>query len=273
MHPLVRGVGGVVNGALSTGRMVAERASVAFVGWHDVTPGARFLATPFDDFRRHLDVIAATGRPVLAFDDAIDRLRDGRLAGPAVVLTFDDGYAGVAELAWPELVARGWPATLYVCPGKLAPGSTFPWDAEPARLLTASEVVDVAAQGLDIGSHTMTHRWLPSLPRHEVDAELRDSKAALDALLGRPVTGLAYPMGGWTPAVARAAEAAGYRYAVTVDRGRERRADRPYAVRRAFAPDGARDFERVLAGAYTFLRPLDRHRTRNGPLTQLPHAP
>jgi peptidoglycan/xylan/chitin deacetylase (PgdA/CDA1 family) len=265
MHPIVRGVGGVIHGALSTGRVMLKHPSLAVVGWHDVTPNARFLATPFDDFRRHLDVVEATGYPVLAMDDALDRLRDGRLVGPAVVLTFDDGYAGVAEHAWPELLARGWPATLYACSGKLASGSAFPWDLERAPLLTAAEVAAVAREGLGIGSHTVSHRWLPGLAPDEVESELRDSKAALETLLGQPVTGLAYPMGGWTPAIARAARTAGYRYAVTVDRGRERRADRPYAVRRAFAPDHARDFERVLEGAYTFLRPLDRHRARNGP--------
>jgi peptidoglycan/xylan/chitin deacetylase (PgdA/CDA1 family) len=265
VNPIVRGVGGVLHGAISTGRVVLQRPSLAVVGWHDVTPRARFLATPFDDFRRHLDVIAATGYPVLAFDDALDRLRDERLVGPAVVLTFDDGYAGVAEHAWPELVARGWPATLYVCSGKLAAGATFPWDVEPAPLMTAAEVVAAARSGLDIGSHTVSHRWLPGLPPAEVETELRESKASLETLLGRPVTGLAYPMGGWTPAVAQAADAAGYRYAVTVDRGRERRAGRPVAVRRAFAPDDARDFARVLEGAYTFLRPLDRRRARHGP--------
>lgn len=265
MHAIVRGVGGVIHGALSTGRIRPDRPSLAVVGWHDVTPKARFLATPFDDFRRHLDVIEATGYPVLAVDDALDRLRAGRLVGPAVVLTFDDGYAGVAEHAWPELVARGWPATLYVCSGKLAPGATFPWDREPAPLLTAAEVADVARAGLGIGSHTVSHRWLPGLSPDEVERELRESKASLETVVAKPVTGLAYPMGGWTPAIARAAETAGYRYAVTVDRGRERRADRPYAVRRAFAPDHAKDFEWVLSGAYTFLRPLDRHRARNGP--------
>jgi peptidoglycan/xylan/chitin deacetylase (PgdA/CDA1 family) len=265
MNPIVRGMGGVIHGALSTGRAMLKHPSLAVVGWHDVTPGPRFLATPFDDFRRHLDVIEATGYPVLAFDDALDRLRDGRLAGPAVVLTFDDGYAGVVEHAWPELVARGWPATLYVCSGKLAAGATFPWDGEPAPVLTAAEVVAAAGTGLDIGSHTVDHRWLPGLPPAAIETELRESKAALEALLAKPVTGLAYPMGGWTPAIARAAEAAGYRYAVTVDRGRERRANRPYAVRRAFAPDHARDFEWTLEGAYTFLRPLDRRRARTAP--------
>lgn len=264
MHPIVRGAGAVLDRALT---VAPRRAALAVVGWHEVAKTAAFLATPFDDFRRHLDAIAASGYPVLGFDDALSRLRSGALDGPAVVLTFDDGYAGVAELAWPELVSRGWPATLYVCSGKLSAGASYSWDPEGARLLTASDVVDVARAGLDIGSHSVTHRWLPHLGLDELDVELRDSKAALESLLGRTVTGFAYPMGGWTPPIARRVAAAGYSYAVTVDRGREARSGvaAAYAVRRAFAPDDVTDFARVLSGAYTFLRPLDRYRTRNGP--------
>src|SRR3712207_6816361 len=100
MHPIVRGLGAVLDGGLTR---VPARPSLAVVGWHEVAKTAAFLATPFDDFRRHLDAVEATGHPVLPFDTALARLRDGTLDSPAVVLTFDDGYAGVAELAWPEL--------------------------------------------------------------------------------------------------------------------------------------------------------------------------
>ena len=266
MNPAVVAAGRLAETALAVrDRALGPRGGLLLVGWHAVARTGSGLVTPFDEFRRHLDAIGEWG-PVVS-------LRDG-LARPdrrAVALTFDDGYAGVAELAWPELTARGWPATLFAVSGYLDGGRTFPWDdptAATARLLTADELAAVAAAGLDVGSHTVTHRWLPHLDAATVAAEVRESKAALEALLGRPVTSFAYPMGGWNAAVRDAVRAAGYDCAVTVDRGRNTARTDRWALRRAFAPPDPADLRRILAGAYTFLRPLDSWRTRNGPAWQ-----
>jgi peptidoglycan/xylan/chitin deacetylase (PgdA/CDA1 family) len=264
MNPAVTVVGRAAQAALrARDRALGPRAGLTLVGWHAIAKTGDGLVTPFDEFRRHLDAIAAWGAPVVPLDAPVgDR---------AVALTFDDGYAGVAELAWPELKERGWPATLFAVSGYLDGGRTFPWDdpsAASARLLTAGELRDVAADGLDIGSHTVTHRWLPHLDAATVRAECRDSKAALEDLLQRPVTSFAYPMGGWDARVRLAVVDAGYARAVTVDRGRNTPRTDPYALRRAFAPPSPGDLTRIMDGAYTFLRPLDAWRTRNGPAWQ-----
>lgn len=266
VNPAVTAAGRAAAAALAArDRVLGPRRGLTLVGWHAVARDGDGLVTTFDDFRRHLDAIGAWG-PVTSLDDGVAN-PDRR----AVALTFDDGYAGVAELAWPELKARGWPATLFAVSGYLDGGRTFPWDdpsAATARLLTADELRSVADDGLDVGSHTVTHRWLPHLDAATVGAELRDSKAALAGLLGREVTSFAYPMGGWDRRVRDAVAAAGYACAVTVDRGRNVRGTDRYALRRAFAPPSPEDLRRILDGAYTFLRPLDRWRTRNGPAWQ-----
>lgn len=261
MHPAVVAAGRAATVALrARDRALGPRGGLTLVGWHAIAKDGDGLVTTFDDFRRHLDAIAAWG-PVVPLGTPPG---DGR----AVALTFDDGYAGVAELAWPELKSRGWPATLFAVSGYLDGGKTFPWDdpsAATARLLTATELKDVADDGLAIGSHTVTHRWLPHLDAATVRAECRDSKVALEDLLQRTVTAFAYPMGGWNAPVRHAVAATGYDLAVTVDRGRNTARTDRYALRRAFAPPSTDDLTRILDGAYTFLRPLDAWRTRNGP--------
>jgi peptidoglycan/xylan/chitin deacetylase (PgdA/CDA1 family) len=245
-------------------RRTSERP-LAVVGWHrvDALPGG--LSTTPDEFRRHLDLL--DGWHVLALDDAVRRLCDRTLPERAVVLTFDDGYASVADVAWPLLRERGWPATLYAVSGYLSGGKRFPWDADDsAPLLSAAALKDLHADGMAVGSHTVTHRWLPHLTAAEVRSEVTDSKHALEDLLGTPVPSFSYPMGGWNDAVVAAVKAAGYETAVTVDRGRIRpKRLRPLRINRAFAPRDVADLRRTLAGAYTFLRPLDRWRIRNGP--------
>src|SRR5712692_9020835 len=51
------------------------------------------------------------------------------LAERAVVLTFDDGFDNFARVAFPELQARGWTATVFLPAGKV--GGTNDWDGHP----------------------------------------------------------------------------------------------------------------------------------------------
>jgi peptidoglycan/xylan/chitin deacetylase (PgdA/CDA1 family) len=66
------------------------------------------------DFRRRLDLLQQCGAHVLPLGEALRRLHDGDLPPRSVSLTFDDGTADFASLAWPELKARNLPATVYV---------------------------------------------------------------------------------------------------------------------------------------------------------------
>ena len=85
--------------------------------------------------------------------------------------------------------------------------------------MTRGQLEEAAQSGLDIGSHTVSHPWLPRQDPGRLDRELADSRAALEDLLHRPIDSVAYPAGGWNAEVRDAAAAAGYRTGITVDRG------------------------------------------------------
>jgi peptidoglycan/xylan/chitin deacetylase (PgdA/CDA1 family) len=265
----VNRVGGLVAApaAALVGRLCAA-GRLTLVGWHRIGRGSG-LSTSYDDFRRHLDTLADWGAQVLPLDEAVDRLAAGDLPHRAVALTFDDGYASVLDVAWPELHRRGLPATLFAVSGYLDGRGRFPWDhaasAADARLADAAALRDAADAGLDIGSHTVTHRWLPALDPADVERELKQSRHDLEDVLGRRVASFAYPMGGWNGEVRQLVDAAGYRLAVTVDRGRNRATADPLALRRAFAFDRAVDFRRQLDGAFDWMRPLERWRSARPP--------
>lgn len=64
------------------------------------------------------------------------------------------------------------------------------------RVLSADEIVRLAEDNLvSIGAHTVTHPHLPSLSPTEQQTEMSDSRAALQAILNRPVTSFSYPYG------------------------------------------------------------------------------
>jgi peptidoglycan/xylan/chitin deacetylase (PgdA/CDA1 family) len=88
--------------------------------------------------------------------------------------------------------------------------ATVPPVARPShRTLTPEELSQLAGDGLvDIGAHTMTHPVLATLEPADQRKEIRESKACLEAMLGRPVASFAYPHGSTTPeAVASLAQA------------------------------------------------------------------
>ncbi len=248
-----------------------DGAGVTMVGWHRVDGTAPAgLSTGVPEFGAHLDQIVAAGATVLPLGEAVRMLREGRRLPPrAVVLTFDDGYASVVDTAWPLLRERGWPATLFVVIDGLESAQRFHWDAhEPAhprhRLATWGQVLEASAEGLDIGSHTRTHPWLPGLSDADLTRELAESRSCLEEMLGREVLSVAYPSGGWDRRVRAAAGRAGYEIAITVDRGLNTRHTHPLSLRRAFVPDSVADLQLILDGAYTYLRPLDTWRNRRG---------
>lgn len=270
MRPAVRGTARLLRPAAVAARATQRGSRFAVVGWHRFDGQADGLSTPIDVFCRQLDALERWGAAVLSLDAATRLSARNAMPDRAVVLTFDDGYASAVEKAWPLLRERSLPATLFVVTGYLDGTKRFPWDAaeyanDRTRLAVADQVVAAAAEGLDIGSHTVTHRWLPRLSAVEVERELVDSRATVEELLGRPVPSMAYPMGGWNPTTRTAAARAGYTIAITVDRGLNAPTQDPLALKRSVAPNSVVDFQLMLDGAYTWLRALDTFRSRKGP--------
>lgn len=271
MRGPVRTVGRLARPVAQVGRRLSGERGLTIIGWHRVDGRCSDgLSTGVDDFRRNLDLLERWGATVLPLGRAVAALAAGTLPDRAVCLTFDDGYASVVETAWPILRARGMPATLFVVSGYLSGDERFAWDrGEPRhdrhRLARADELLSATTEGLDIGSHTVSHPWLPRLAADEVKRELVESRVAIEELLGRPVDSLAYPTGGWTPLVRSAAAEAGYRIGVTVDRGLNTARTPHLSLRRSFAPTDPVDLRLVLDGGYTVLRPLDTWRHRRGP--------
>lgn len=145
----------------------------------------------------------------------VDAMRAGRQRG-LVGITFDDGYVSVLETAVPELARYGFGATAYIISGRL--GGTNAWDEGPVwPLLPADGVRDLAAAGIEIGSHAATHMRLAGAGPEHLSAEVHDSRASLAALLGTEIRGFAYPYGSMDAAARQAVREAGYDHACAVE--------------------------------------------------------
>jgi peptidoglycan/xylan/chitin deacetylase (PgdA/CDA1 family) len=135
-------------------------------------------------------------------------------------VTFDDAFRSVYALALPTLRRLGVPATIFVPTGPVDAQQPLAWEgtshwlegpwASELTPMSWDELLELAAAGWEIGSHTRSHPHLPQLSDAELAAQLADSKSACEARLDRPCTVLAYPYGDVEPRVISAARAAGY---------------------------------------------------------------
>lgn len=115
--------------------------------------------------------------------------------------------------------------------------------------VTWDQAREMYANGVEIGSHTLTHPILTNVGDERLRRELRDSKSHLEEVLGHQVDLFCYPNGDNDERVQSEVARAGYRAAVTVVNGLNQRGDDPLSLRRVHTE---RDFAHFLQSTSGF---------------------
>jgi peptidoglycan/xylan/chitin deacetylase (PgdA/CDA1 family) len=166
-------------------------------------------------FAEQLAWLADQGLRGVSMCELIAAIHAGTARG-LVGLTFDDGYVNVLENAVPELVRHGFTATMFIVTGQL--GGTNAWDDGPVwPLMSADQVRQVAAAGMEIGAHSATHTRLAGVGADRLATEVGGSRSDLGELMGHPIRGFAYPWGNMDAAARQAVREAGFDYACSVE--------------------------------------------------------
>ena len=121
--------------------------------------------------------------------------------GSALVITFDDGHISNHDLVLPILLECGLKATFFITAGRIGAGETMNWE-QLRRLHRA---------GMEIGSHTLTHRPPATLDDKELRYELTESRRILEDGLGTAVTSISSPTVFFNARMANIAREVGYR--------------------------------------------------------------
>ena len=184
----------------------------------------RLTVTP-TDFARQMTWLRAHGFHTLTESALLAALeRRAPLPARPIVITFDDGYRDVLGKAAPTLRRLRMHATAFVITGRIS-------GSDPS-FLTWPQLVRLERAGIEIGSHTVTHRELTRLSDAEALQELTASRAALEQHLHHSVPWLAYPAGAEDARVVRLAGQAGYRLAMTTHPGSSQDGNDPLELRR-----------------------------------------
>jgi len=200
-------------------------SDVLVLSYHAVSnswPAA--LSVGPDDLESQLRLLARRGYEGIRFADAALCRRER----PVVAVTFDDAYRSVLVLARPILEQLGFPGTVFAASDFVSAGRAMTWPGIDRWLggeherellpLSWDELRDLADEGWEVGSHTCSHPYLTRLDDSALDRELVESRALIEAQLGRPCTSIAYPYGDHDERVLHAAARAGYRAGCTVPR-------------------------------------------------------
>jgi peptidoglycan/xylan/chitin deacetylase (PgdA/CDA1 family) len=214
------------------------------------------------DFDEQMALLRQRERIPLTVSRYADLLRRSAPLPPgAVLVTFDDGYADLATTALPVLLRYGIGATAFVITSRL--GTSPPPDQGPS--LDWYQLAQIYSCGVEVGSHSHTHRELDCLRAAELDTETAVSKRLLEDRLGARVSSFAYPFGYHNDAVRRAVRRAGYSCAYAVKNALSHAGDDTFAIARVLIErdTGVAGIDALLEGRGAALAtPGERLRTR-----------
>jgi peptidoglycan/xylan/chitin deacetylase (PgdA/CDA1 family) len=182
-------------------------------------PSGYGYAVPAGQFERQLETIRRARFETISLGQLFDGL-DGKAPLPRkpIVLTFDDAYRNVHELAWPLMRERAMTGTLFVVADHVGGGNE--WDhmkgGPRLELMGAAAIREMAGSGWEIGSHGCRHLELAKATESEQRDEIFRSKSEIESLLGMTPEFYAYPFGSYAKPVKGMLREAGYRGAVSM---------------------------------------------------------
>jgi peptidoglycan/xylan/chitin deacetylase (PgdA/CDA1 family) len=141
-------------------------------------------------FALQMKYLRDNGYRALDLDEAVRSLGLGENLEERVVITFDDGLRDFYTAAYPTLKEYGLSSTMFLPTGFI---SDERLSHEGKEYMTWSEARELRANGVRIGSHTVSHPQLRLLAAREIDDETCRSKQIIEDKIGSSVTSFSYP--------------------------------------------------------------------------------
>ncbi len=200
---------------------VNKSAQVAVLGYHEFVKGkaGNQMQLNIDRFRDQMQALKDAKVSVIPLKDFLAWRRGEKdIPDPAVVITMDDGWKSVYNLALPVLKEFGYPFTVFLYKRFVNGGS---------KSMSTSEIKELMAAGGEIGSHSVSHpykakidsmfRKAPADGEAFLRMEMKDSRQFFEDLLAVKVTTYAYPGGYHSEREQEIGREAGYEAMFTVN--------------------------------------------------------
>lgn len=221
---------------------IKPKSYCVILNYHSIPSGEQC------NFARQMDAVLRHSTPVGIQTEALPAAR-ARYVG----ITFDDGFENFISVALPELRRRNIPSTVFIILDAL--GNEFGTPELLEKVMTADQLRCIPQDIVTLGSHTLTHPFLPSLGREEAVKELLESRLQLEKILNRGVTLFSFPFGGFSDELIQLSRQAGYSRVFTTLPNLAFTDAQQFAVGRirADTTDWPLEFRLKIAGAYRWL--------------------
>jgi peptidoglycan/xylan/chitin deacetylase (PgdA/CDA1 family) len=162
---------------------------------------SRYYVSP-ESFDAHLELLENWGYETITTTMLVEAITRGAALPPRpIIITFDDANEDNYTHAFPIMRKHGFTGVLYVPYYYIG----------AADYLTVAQIQEMAAQGWEIGSHSLSHPTnLIAMDPTTMRSEIVGSRKQLEALLDLPVLTFAYPLGENSSAVVDYVHFAGY---------------------------------------------------------------
>lgn len=161
------------------------------------------LSVPMNNFKEQLDYLKNNNYTTITFSDLIS-FPVKKLPEKPIIITLDDGYTDAYD-AFKLLKSNGQIAVFYII-------SSF---VDSPEYLSKENIIEISNSGMEVASHTVTHRDLTKLTTEELKKEITDSKVVLENIIGKGVISFCYPAGKYDQIVNKEVIGAGYLTATT----------------------------------------------------------
>ncbi len=241
--------------AAPTTEAVNRSARVAVLGYHDFTADTKSdndMVLPARLLRAQMERIRKAGLPVISMEEFLAwRSGEGSLPPFSVLITIDDGWKAVHDIALPIFLEYDVPFTVFLYTDYIESGD---------RSLTREEIRRILANKGTIGSHSVSHQNLSQQKDRSADdhkawlnTEFTQSLEVLRADFdeaGSVSNTFAYPFGIYNDLAIAAAREAGYEACFTVNAEKVSWASDRYRLGRYIiqGTDGANFSEAIAFG-------------------------
>lgn len=184
------------------------------------------LRIPKEKFKEQMEYLKKEGFNPLSLNELYSHMLLGtEIPQKPIVITFDDGYADNYTNAYPILKDLGFKASVFVISSVVDKHEDY---------MTSEQLKEMDRNGISIEGHTVTHPMLNTLSYNNQLKELKDSKEALEKILGRQIDYIAYPYGKYNDDTLKLVEQLGYKMAFSTKSGLAHKSNGIYKLHRIY---------------------------------------
>jgi len=227
-----------------------------------------------DEFERQIQFLREESYNIIPLKTLMTNLVNGiPIKNKTVIITFDDGYKTTFYNAFPILKKYKIQATVFIAVGYIGDNTSFEWLAptnktgyyEDLSPMNWEEIIELHKSGIEIGSHTLSHTFLPYQKKEKIEYEISQAQTIIKDKIGiRPYTfalPFSFPLTHWKwpsfkSVISHILKKENYLCCCTVLRGHINKNTIPFFLKRIVIGkyDTIESFCAKLIGAYDWSR-------------------